>query len=235
MARITVEGISLAYELAGVGDPIAWFQGGFAPRNEFSYVFAGRLSANNRVFTWDPPNSGVSDVVNVLRPWAERRYFDLAAAARTGGMEAAVEASRQPPDAPMAWSSTWLSSMVSSRSECRDIVLAMDPATFSATMERWGNWMASPRLHVLNLDKDTLYQVTVPAIVAHGLDENHIESTAREVCDSLPNAEWAEYSSRYSQSEISDAKRDNSDWSTHAAFRMPFYDDFLRSVRKAYQ
>jgi 2-hydroxy-6-oxonona-2,4-dienedioate hydrolase len=39
-----------------------WTPGGWFPRNPFTYVFAGRFSANYRVLTWDRRNSGASDV-----------------------------------------------------------------------------------------------------------------------------------------------------------------------------
>ncbi len=62
MSKIKVNGVSIAYEVAGEGSPIVWTPGGWGPRDPFTYVFAGRLSANYRVLTWDRRNSGASDL-----------------------------------------------------------------------------------------------------------------------------------------------------------------------------
>jgi pimeloyl-ACP methyl ester carboxylesterase len=62
MPKAQVNGISIAYEIAGKGPPIVWTPGGWFPRNPFTYLFAGRFSANYAVLTWDRRNSGRSDV-----------------------------------------------------------------------------------------------------------------------------------------------------------------------------
>jgi pimeloyl-ACP methyl ester carboxylesterase len=62
MPRATVNGVSIAYEVAGKGPPIVWTPGGWFPRNPFTYLFAGRFSANHTVLTWDRRNSGRSDI-----------------------------------------------------------------------------------------------------------------------------------------------------------------------------
>jgi pimeloyl-ACP methyl ester carboxylesterase len=60
--KVQVNDVSIAYEIAGKGPPIVWTPGGWFPRNFFTYVFAGRFSANHRVLTWDRRNSGRSDI-----------------------------------------------------------------------------------------------------------------------------------------------------------------------------
>lgn len=62
MAKIEVNGVSIAYEVAGEGPPIVWTGGGWFPRNPFTFVFAGRFSANYKVLTWDRRNCGASDM-----------------------------------------------------------------------------------------------------------------------------------------------------------------------------
>jgi pimeloyl-ACP methyl ester carboxylesterase len=60
--KARVNGISIAYEVAGKGTPIVWTPGGWFPRNPSTYVFAGRFSADYQVLTWDRRNSGASDI-----------------------------------------------------------------------------------------------------------------------------------------------------------------------------
>ena len=62
MPKIKVNGVSIAYEVAGEGPPIVWTPGGWIPREPFTYVFAGRLSASHKVLTWDRRNCGASDL-----------------------------------------------------------------------------------------------------------------------------------------------------------------------------
>jgi hypothetical protein len=49
MPKAKVNGISIAYEVAGKGTSIVWTPGGWFPRRPTAYVFAGRFSANYRV------------------------------------------------------------------------------------------------------------------------------------------------------------------------------------------
>jgi pimeloyl-ACP methyl ester carboxylesterase len=60
MPRVEVNGVSIAYEVAGDGPPIVWIPGGRLPRNPFTYVFAGRFSKDYKVLTWDRRNRGES-------------------------------------------------------------------------------------------------------------------------------------------------------------------------------
>ena len=62
MPKAQVNGISIAYEIAGKGTPIVWTPGGWFPRNAFTYLFAGRFSAHYSVLTWDRRNSGRSEI-----------------------------------------------------------------------------------------------------------------------------------------------------------------------------
>ena len=62
MSKVVVNGVSIAYEVAGEGSPIVWTPGAWGPRGPFTYVFAGRFSANYQVLTWDRRNSGASDL-----------------------------------------------------------------------------------------------------------------------------------------------------------------------------
>ena len=62
MSQITVNRVSIAYEVAGEGSPIVWTSGTWQPRDPYTYVFAGQLSAGYKVLTWDRRNTGASDL-----------------------------------------------------------------------------------------------------------------------------------------------------------------------------
>lgn len=298
MSKIKVNGVSIAYEVAGEGPPIVWTPGGWGPRNPFTYVFAGRFSANYQVLTWDRRNSGASDlaikdaesewhlwtddlhallqeldmspayvgggsagselsllmahrypgdvkglilhdpstndVQDVLQPMAEARYLCLAEAAESEGMEAVIKISADPLEPGWASRTSWVADAIAQNPENRDRLLSMEPEQFSRTMRRWAKWLASPRLHLSNLSDEELAGINVPAIVSHGFDAWHPAHVARTLYSLLPNAEWAEYSSRLTPGETQrivdmHAEKDVG-WSTELAFRFPFYEDFLRRV-----
>jgi pimeloyl-ACP methyl ester carboxylesterase len=63
MARISVNNITLAYEVMGKGPPIVWTPGAHFPRDNFVYQLAGRFSTNHKVLIWDRRNAeGASDI-----------------------------------------------------------------------------------------------------------------------------------------------------------------------------
>ena len=62
MPTIEVNGVNIAYEVAGRGPPLVWTGGGRHPRSASTYSFAGRFSINYKVLTWDRRNSGESDM-----------------------------------------------------------------------------------------------------------------------------------------------------------------------------
>jgi len=62
MPKAKVNGISIAYEVAGKGSPIVWTSAGWFPRQPGHYMFAGRFSANYRVLIWDRRNCGASNI-----------------------------------------------------------------------------------------------------------------------------------------------------------------------------
>jgi pimeloyl-ACP methyl ester carboxylesterase len=62
MPKIKVRDITLAYEVWGQGTPVVYTPQGWFPRNVFSYIFAGRLSARYTVLLWDRRNSGASEI-----------------------------------------------------------------------------------------------------------------------------------------------------------------------------
>ena len=63
MPEIKVNGVNIAYEVAGDGAPVVFTGGGRSPREPFVYAFCGRFSATYKVFIWDRRNSGESDVL----------------------------------------------------------------------------------------------------------------------------------------------------------------------------
>jgi pimeloyl-ACP methyl ester carboxylesterase len=62
MAKITLDGVTLAYEILGQGPPVVWTPGGFEDK-ERARPLAERLSSRYRVLIYDRPNCGASDVV----------------------------------------------------------------------------------------------------------------------------------------------------------------------------
>ena len=62
MPEITVNGVTLAYEVFGKGPPVVWSTHGWFPRDNLAYLVAGRLSAHYRVLIWDRRNCGASDI-----------------------------------------------------------------------------------------------------------------------------------------------------------------------------
>jgi pimeloyl-ACP methyl ester carboxylesterase len=296
--KIKVNGVSIAYEVAGKGPPIVWTPGGWFPRNAFTYVFAGRLSANYQVLTWDRRNSGASDIAiedaeselhlwtddlhallqaldlspayvggdsvgcvmsllmahrypqdvkglllqhpptddvqACLQPLAKAHYLCLVRAAESRGMKAVIETSADPPEPEWAGITGWVTETIAQNPENRERLLSMDPGQFAAIMRKWAKWFASPRLHLSNLSEEELAGIDVPAIVSHDFGAWHPEHTARALYRLLPNAEWVDYSSRYTPEEIQEMAdivhaRDIGT-STKLAFRFPFYEDFLRRV-----
>jgi pimeloyl-ACP methyl ester carboxylesterase len=76
MPKISVNGVKLAYEVWGQGTPVVLTPQGWFPRNVFTYVMAGRLSAHHQVLLWDRRNSGASeisikDAPSELHLWAD--------------------------------------------------------------------------------------------------------------------------------------------------------------------
>ena len=109
--------------------------------------------------------------------------------------------------------------------ENQERISSMDPEQFSKIMKTWGKWLASPRLHLSNLTDEEIRNIAKPAIVAHGFDAGHPKPVARELYELLPNAEWVEYSDRYTSGEIQniiDMHAENDvEWSKelHSVFR----------------
>ena len=298
MPKANVNGVTIAYEIAGKGPPIVWTPGGWFPRNPFTYTFAGRFSAHYSVLTWDRRNSGASDVgiedaesefhlwtddlhallqeldlgpayvggssagclMSLLmafrypedvkglllhdpptndiaacqQPLAEHHYLCLARAAESGGMEAAIELSTNPPDPDWAWITGWVAETIACNPGNRERLLSMDPRQFAAILTRWAGWVTAPRNHVAGLSDEDLAGITTPAIVAHGFNAWHPEHAGRALCGLLPNAEWVDYAARHTKEEIQAmadlvASGDNAT-STKLAFRFPFYEDFLQRV-----
>jgi len=63
MPKITVNRVSLAYEVLGKGTPVVFTGGGFDVPKETARWLAGRMSLENRALIYDRRNSGASDVL----------------------------------------------------------------------------------------------------------------------------------------------------------------------------
>ena len=301
MPKINVNGVTLAYELFGEGPPVVWTDHGWAPRTEFSYLVAGRLSANHRVLLWDRSNTGASDVAIEDAPGAEhqwadqlhgllealdlspaylagrcsgqttsliaaRRYpadvkglilvapptddldllkpitdgfcFNLAAVAEQEGMQAVIAHSTEASVRQVSgrsgsedWDalSNWAADTISKNPGNRDRLLAMDPKVFAAIMRKWGDWYTSGPGHVHGLSYQDIRPITVPALVAYGLDYVHPRRSAEQLCEVLPNAEWVEYSDRYTQAEIDVVEEEGLN-TQKIAMVLPFVEEFLQRL-----
>jgi pimeloyl-ACP methyl ester carboxylesterase len=306
MPEITVNGITLAYELFGKGPPVVWTPWGWSPRNDFSYLAAGRLSANYRVLLWDRRNSGASDIgiedapsdihlqvddlhhllqaldmspaylagkcsgqtlslmmahrypedvrglillgtptddVELYRePVADVWGSKLAAVAEEKGMQAVIAHSTEAwvrlvtgKAKPGDWDGflKWVAVTISQNPSNRDRLLAMDPQAFAAIMRKWGNWYVAGPGHVHGLSYEYIRPITLPTLVAHGFDEVHPRHAAEKLYQQLPNAEWVEYSDRYTREEI-DQAREEGTATQQVALSLPFIEEFLQRIESDY-
>ena len=95
MPKIEVNGVNIAYEIAGEGPAVVWTEGGWMPRMPSAGFFAGRLSSAYKVLTWDRRNTGSSDIAIIDSPsewhlWSDDlhallRSLDMAPAYVGGG------------------------------------------------------------------------------------------------------------------------------------------------------
>lgn len=302
MPQIAVNGVTLAYELFGQGPPVVWTPWGWSPRNDFSYLVAGRLSANYRVLLWDRRTTGASDVgiedapseihlmvddlhhllvaldmspaylagmcsgqtlslimahrypadvkglilvatptddLDLCKPIGDAWCYKPAAVAEKQGMQAVIDHSTE------AWVrlisgksepgdldgiQKWVAETISMNPGNRDRLLAMDSKTFAAIMRKWGSWYeAGGPGHVHGFSYEHIPTITVPTLVAHGFDPVHPRRAAEALYRQLPNAEWVEYSDRFTQEEI-DRAREEGPVTQQVALLLPFIEAFLERI-----
>ena len=178
-----------------------------------------------------------TDDLDLLGPLWNAHYLQLAEVAESKGMQAViahsteawtriVSAKSKPED--YDWLLKWVAETISMNPSNRDRLLAMDPKQFATIMKKWGHPNFSGRPHLAGLTEDQVRRITVPALVAHGFNEVHPKRTAEELYRLLPNAEWVEYSDRYTQEEIDQAQEADAPPTQRAALRLPFVEEFLR-------
>jgi pimeloyl-ACP methyl ester carboxylesterase len=301
MPKITVNGVTLAYELFGQGPPVVWTPAGWFPRNEYSYLLAGRLSTNYRVLLWDRRNTGESDIgiedatsdmhlmtddlhhllaaLDMSPAYLAGRcyghalsllmahrypedvkalvlnntpgddpelgdpivnaYLDKpAAAAEESGMQAVIDCSTKAwvrlvsgTSEPGSWDGLlkgWAETILMNPGN-RDRLLAMDPTAFAAIMRKWGNWYKAGFGHSHGLSYEIIRTIAQPALVLHGFDAIHPRKAAEELYRQLPNAEWVEYTDRWSQEEF-DQVREEGPAIQKVALILPFIEEFLQRI-----
>jgi pimeloyl-ACP methyl ester carboxylesterase len=179
----------------------------------------------------DPPTDNVQAC---QQPLIEHHYLGLARAAESGGMEAVLKLSTDPPVPEWAWISSWVAETIALNPGNRERLLSMDPGRFASIVYKWADWFASSRLYLANLSDGELAGITTPALVCHGLNDWHPKHTARELYRRLPHAEWADYADRYTPAEIQEIVDilTTTDFApgTVQAFRFPYYEDFMQRV-----
>ena len=114
----------------------------------------------------------------------------------------------------------WIAETISMNPCNCDRLLAMDPKAFASIMRKWARWYAQGAGHIHGVSYGYIRPITLPALVAHGFDPIHPRDTAEELYRVLPNAEWVEYSDRYTQEEMEQA---NHSW----GLALPFMEEFL--------
>lgn len=100
MPRLSVNGVTIAYEILGSGTPVVITPGAWVPREPWAYVHAGGLSEHHAVILWDRRNCGASDVriadaPSELHLWADDLHallhaLDMAPAYVGGGSTGCV-------------------------------------------------------------------------------------------------------------------------------------------------
>lgn len=96
-------------------------------------------------------------------------------------------------------------------------------------MRKWGEKWLTPITYRANLSDQEVRNITAPAIVAHGFNDVHPEHSARKVYELLPNAVWADFSSRYTEKQIAAFVEDQSPAADCASYS-PFCEKFLGEV-----
>ncbi len=180
-----------------------------------------------------------TDDLDLLQPIWNAHYRQLGEVAESEGMQAVIAhsteawvrtVSAQSKPEGYDWLLNWVAETISMNPSNRDRLLAIDAKQFAATMRKWGRPGFSGRPHLAGLTEDQVRRITVPTLVAHGFDELHPRRTAEELYRLLPNAEWVEYTDRFTQEEIDRAQAADAPPTQQAALRMPFIEAFLQRV-----
>lgn len=172
----------------------------------------------------DPP----TDDIEIFTQIAEGRYLNLAAAAEEAGLAGAIKASEAG-----GWALP-LSRYVADDPEYKRALEDLGVDSFISILNKWAAWLTGSRPNVANTSDEDLRNLTTPAVVSHGFDPLHPQHSASRLFKLLPNAIWADYSSRYTAEQIermSDyINGGDVPWSTYGAFVAPFHEEFLRRV-----
>jgi pimeloyl-ACP methyl ester carboxylesterase len=174
-------------------------------------------------------NTPTDDLDLMGRIW-NAHYMQLAEVAESKGMQAVIahsteaqmrvlSAQSKPED--FDWLLSWVAETISMNPSNRDRLLATDPRQFSTLMRKWGRSILSGRPHLAGLTEDQVRCISVPALVAHGFNPFHPRRAAETLYWLLPNAEWVEYTDRFTQKEIDQAQ-------DKGTLRRTFVEAFLR-------
>jgi pimeloyl-ACP methyl ester carboxylesterase len=183
-------------------------------------------------------NNTPTDDLDLCRPIGDAYFYKLVAVAEEKGMQAAIDHSTEAWVRVVSGKSKpgdrdgiqkWVAETISMNPGNRDRLLAMDPKAFAAIMYKWANWYEAGPGHVHGFSYETIRTITHPALVAHGFDPLHPRHAAEKLYQQLPNAEWVEYSDRFTPEEI-DRAREEGPATQQVALTLPFIEAFLQRV-----
>lgn len=151
---------------------------------------------------------------------AQERYADVADIAEADGMRAVSEYSK------MAWT---FPAMVERDPTNLERLLSIDVSQFAGLMRRWQKWFLSGRLRYAGLTDAELLGVSIPTLVmAPMFDDLHPESSARDVAEAIPNAQY--YRDVDRPETETQFLREHTTVTTNAAALLPVWERFLDSL-----
>jgi pimeloyl-ACP methyl ester carboxylesterase len=215
------------------------YVGGGSTGCVFSLLMAHRYPEDVRGMLLLNPPTGEPEL---LKPFEDAHYYELARVAATEGMEAVIAhslevwkrsiSSLSAPDS-YDWAATWVAETSAASARNREYFRSLDPQFFAAMLNSWGDADWAPRAEVGWLSDDEIHQIKAPALIAHGFDSVHPRDTAEALRALLPNGEWIEFADHYSAETLEKMVASDTMWNESALLAMPFIRAFLARVDAA--
>ena len=112
-------------------------------------------------------------------------------------------------------------------------LLAMEPVEFATVMRRWGSALIANKPHFAGLTDADIQNITIPAIVAPGLDTIHPQHVAEALYRLLPNAEMIVLDDHFSAEEVKQLqewRQTGEGGDRYEAALAPILDKFIQRV-----